>query len=89
MKSICHLLGTHSVRPGCFVSWCWGYLGKHNSVVIHSCVVLCIHQEYFFEMEAGVALVQGWTEAGGKSQEQRQADMLEENTDKCWQKTAD
>ncbi|XP_044033376.1 P2X purinoceptor 7-like [Siniperca chuatsi] len=30
----------------CFVSWCWGYLGKHNRVVIPSCVVLSIHQEY-------------------------------------------
>uniref|UniRef100_A0A3Q3FWV4 P2X purinoreceptor 7 intracellular domain-containing protein n=1 Tax=Labrus bergylta TaxID=56723 RepID=A0A3Q3FWV4_9LABR len=29
-----------------FISWCWGYLGKHNRVVIPSCVVVRIHQEY-------------------------------------------
>nr|XP_033473352.1 P2X purinoceptor 7-like [Epinephelus lanceolatus] len=29
-----------------FVSWCWGYLGKANRVVIPSCVVHRIQQEY-------------------------------------------
>ncbi|XP_044022995.1 P2X purinoceptor 7-like [Siniperca chuatsi] len=32
----------------CFASWCWGYLGKHNRVVIPFCVVLHI-QEYLDE----------------------------------------
>ncbi|XP_065126270.1 P2X purinoceptor 7-like [Paramisgurnus dabryanus] len=29
-----------------FVSWCWGYLGRHNRVVIPSCVVLRIRLEF-------------------------------------------
>nr|XP_055035662.1 P2X purinoceptor 7-like [Misgurnus anguillicaudatus] len=29
-----------------FVSWCWGYLGRHVRVVIPSCVVLRIRQEF-------------------------------------------
>ncbi|XP_051990864.1 P2X purinoceptor 7 [Xyrauchen texanus] len=29
-----------------FVSWCWGYLGRHVRVVIPSCVVLRISLEF-------------------------------------------
>ena len=29
-----------------FVSWCWGYLGRRNRVVIPSCGVLRIQREY-------------------------------------------
>ncbi|XP_073721922.1 P2X purinoceptor 7-like [Misgurnus anguillicaudatus] len=29
-----------------FVSWCWGYLGRSNRVVIPSCVVQRIRQEF-------------------------------------------
>ncbi|KAI7803994.1 putative P2X purinoceptor 7-like, partial [Triplophysa rosa] len=29
-----------------FVSWCWGYLGRHVRVVIPSCVVARIRQEF-------------------------------------------
>lgn len=36
----CHL----SYRS--FVSWCWGYLGWHVRVVIPSCVVVQIRQEF-------------------------------------------
>lgn len=30
----------------CFVSWCWGWLGQRVRVVLPSCVVLKIRQEF-------------------------------------------
>ncbi|KAI2645893.1 P2X purinoceptor 7 [Labeo rohita] len=36
----------HFLSYRSFVSWCWGYLGRHVRVVIPSYVVARIRQEY-------------------------------------------
>ncbi|KAI7800479.1 putative P2X purinoceptor 7-like [Triplophysa rosa] len=40
-----------------FVSWCWGYLGRHVRVVIPACVVQRIRQEF---PDAGANYVGFW-----------------------------